>query len=541
MLALKNLNLRPNAAAKPLSRPLALIDRLGLTSDDRILLAVSGGADSMAMAWAFKHWHARNRAAHPLLAMVVDHGLRASSADEACQVKARLIEQGIDAVIGKVSAMNCATKIPKTGVQEWARAMRYRLLVEAAAPENRVIITAHHADDQAETVMMRLEKGSGLAGLGGMGMQAMVSGVRLMRPFLSLTGMELRACLEGSGVEYVDDPSNDNMRFERVRVRKILPHIKGVKQPESPQQSESPQRPESPQQSESPQQPESPKQPESPQQPESPKQSESPQRPESPKQKMPSASESLLRLGSAARGLNGYLHASMMEVMAGRCGMSSYGWGWIECQAFLSLPPLAGRVLLSGFIRAMGGVAYPAGQDALERLRQALISGKDATLGGCEWRYSAARGSIICLREAERLPPAVIVDGEASDGNKCVLFDRWYVYLPQGITGRGTTSRIEALGRLRFANLRKLCKAYQPEKGVPARAFWGLPVLISGGGIDVCDHIILEDGAIIPTLLVDAGDNIVQKRVLPAMRAIACVEFGFLAKADARDSGKMPG
>lgn len=114
---------------------------------------------------------------------------------------------------------------PETAIQERARRERYRLL-GYWAEERRLagVVTAHHADDQAETFLMRLLRGSGVRGLAGMRPRSIAPGahVRLLRPLLGWRRAELRAICAAAGVVPAHDPSNDDERFERVRVRRIL-------------------------------------------------------------------------------------------------------------------------------------------------------------------------------------------------------------------------------------------------------------------------------------------------------------------------------
>lgn len=153
-------------------------------------------------------------------AATVDHGLRAESADEAALV-ARLCGQlcVAHAVLGVIVAPG--------NVQAEARDARYAAL--AGWMERRgldALVTAHHADDQAETLLMRLNRGSGVAGLAGVRARGMVPGTRLpvLRPLLGWRRAELARVAEEAGIAVADDPSNRNDRFDRVRLRKALAH-----------------------------------------------------------------------------------------------------------------------------------------------------------------------------------------------------------------------------------------------------------------------------------------------------------------------------
>ena len=118
---------------------------------------------------------------------------------------------------------------PGTGLQKTARAARYRLLAEAAEKGGAgLILTAHTLDDQAETVLIRLSRGSGLTGLAAMQRMTVVPGqdaVSLVRPLLDLPKARLLATLKAAKVAFADDPSNRDPRFTRVRLRGLMPKL----------------------------------------------------------------------------------------------------------------------------------------------------------------------------------------------------------------------------------------------------------------------------------------------------------------------------
>lgn len=184
-------------------------------------IAVSGGRDSMALARLVADYGRDNGA--QIIAYSVDHGLRPEAAAE--------VEQA-----GKwCNAIGLAHRIltwegekPNAGIQAAARKARYRLLAHAAAEDGcMAVLTAHSADDQAETVFMRLARGAGPHGLGAMGDEIMIAAgpgapVRLLRPLLFLTRAQLTAIVDHAGQGFVDDPSNDDPQFERVKTRALL-------------------------------------------------------------------------------------------------------------------------------------------------------------------------------------------------------------------------------------------------------------------------------------------------------------------------------
>ena len=201
------------AEAKTLFDPLAHAPAL--------VLAVSGGPDSTALLLLAARWRRARKTGPRLLAVTIDHGLRRESAGEA-RVVAHLARQlGVPHRI-----LRWKGKKPATGLQRNARKARYRLLAAAAErAKARTIVTAHTLDDQAETVLIRMSRGSGLGGLGAMAREAPlpVSGdAVLVRPLLEIPKARLIATLARARVEFADDPSNRDPRFTRVRLREVM-------------------------------------------------------------------------------------------------------------------------------------------------------------------------------------------------------------------------------------------------------------------------------------------------------------------------------
>lgn len=187
-----------------------------LPDDEAAAIAVSGGADSFALL----HWAAQ--AGKPVLALTVDHGLREGSALEARAVADWCRERNIDH-----HTLVWEGEKPGTGIQDAARTARYRLLIEACYRLGiEHLVTAHTADDQAETVFMRLRRGAG-RGLAGMPAERRIASgpgdlITLHRPMLSVRRSDARAHAEAARLPYIDDPSNEDEKYERVRVRALL-------------------------------------------------------------------------------------------------------------------------------------------------------------------------------------------------------------------------------------------------------------------------------------------------------------------------------
>jgi len=179
----------------------------------RLGLAVSGGPDSLALlVMAAKACSGRIEAA------TVNHGLRPESRAEAEAVAAVCASLG-------VPHETLAVTVAAGNVQAEARDARYAALAEWAERRGlAAIATAHHADDQAETLLLRLNRGSGVAGLAGVRAAALVRGTRLplLRPLLDWRRRELGEVVANAGLVAADDPSNRNPRFDRVRMRQAL-------------------------------------------------------------------------------------------------------------------------------------------------------------------------------------------------------------------------------------------------------------------------------------------------------------------------------
>ena len=184
-----------------------------------IILAVSGGPDSIALMWLAARWRSTLARGPRLIAVTVDHGLRAEAAAEARDVKR--LARSLDLTH---RTMRWTGEKPKTGLPAAARTARYRLLVQAARASGAThILTAHTRDDQAETVLMRLLRGSGIGGLAAMARESERDGVLLARPFLHVSKSQLVATLKKAKIGFADDPTNRDTNFTRPRLREIMP------------------------------------------------------------------------------------------------------------------------------------------------------------------------------------------------------------------------------------------------------------------------------------------------------------------------------
>ena len=184
-----------------------------------VALAVSGGPDSMALMHLARRWCSLTGRKHAAIAVLtVDHGLRAEAKDEAAFVAQEA------ARLGFVHAtLTWAGEKPKTGIQAAARRARYDLMTaHCRAHGIACLATAHTSDDQAETLLMRLRRGSGLDGLAAMAAASERGGFPILRPLLPFSKARLVAYLKDRAIPFVTDPSNSNAAFERVRLRHAM-------------------------------------------------------------------------------------------------------------------------------------------------------------------------------------------------------------------------------------------------------------------------------------------------------------------------------
>jgi len=178
-----------------------------------VAIAISGGRDSMALVLLAHAWVSAKGGR--VVAVTVDHGLRPESADEADQVAAWMVEQGIEHHI-----LSWKGEKPKAGIQEAARIARYGLM-ETFCREQSILhlLLGHHHDDQQETHQIRAARGSGPDGLAAMASVVETRFLRLLRPLLGFTREEITATLEAFGQDWVDDPSNKDQKYARSALR----------------------------------------------------------------------------------------------------------------------------------------------------------------------------------------------------------------------------------------------------------------------------------------------------------------------------------
>ena len=208
----------PDPIANPVgeSEFARLIGQLGpFEPAPHLAVAISGGRDSLALGLLAHDWAAANNGR--ITGLIVDHGLRRDSAGEAARTRETLDRSGIAAVILKASGR------PRKNVQAWARAARYALMEDWCRSAGVLhLLVAHQRDDQAETLLANLTRNTGLQGIAGMAAVRELPACRILRPLLTVPRDRLTATLEARNVAWIDDPSNRDRRFRRVRLRERL-------------------------------------------------------------------------------------------------------------------------------------------------------------------------------------------------------------------------------------------------------------------------------------------------------------------------------
>jgi tRNA(Ile)-lysidine synthase len=308
-----------------------------------LAVAVSGGADSIALCLLAAGW-AQARGG-TVTALTVDHGLRPEASAEARQVAGWLMPRGI--------AHRTLVWRPPPGtrnIQASARAARLDLLRSWCREAGCLhLLTAHHLEDQAETFLLRLARGSGLDGLAGMAALRETAECRLLHPLLTVPRQRLAALLCASGQGWIEDPSNIDPRYARVRLRRgaALLAAEGL---------------------------------------------------------------SAERLAATAKRLGRArmaLEAQVAEALARAVALHPSGFARLDpAKLFGTTPEIALRALAQ-LVATIGGADYTPRLERLERLNDALARplATGRTLGGC--RFLPWRGTVLVCREPAAVAPAL--------------------------------------------------------------------------------------------------------------------------------------
>lgn len=186
-----------------------------------LALAVSGGPDSMALLWLAAKWRAGRKTGPALIVLTVDHGLRPQAKAEARLVARMAAQLGLSQ-----RTLRWRGEKPAAGIQAAARDARYHLMGRAARKAGAShLLTAHTLDDQAETILFRMARGSGLRGLAGMHAETKRDGVVLARPLLEVPKTRLIATLRAAQIPFAEDASNRDAKYTRVRWRALMPPL----------------------------------------------------------------------------------------------------------------------------------------------------------------------------------------------------------------------------------------------------------------------------------------------------------------------------
>jgi tRNA(Ile)-lysidine synthase len=316
----------------------------------RVALAVSGGPDSVALM----HLAARRREARgEITVLTVDHGLRASSREEAELVGRMAAALGLPHAI--LTWDNGGAR--SAGLQSRARAARYDLMAAYChANDIPALATAHTIDDQAETFLMRLKRGSGLDGLAAIPERGAWAGIVVLRPLLDVPKARLVATLDAAGIAFVADPSNIDPRFERARVRGSADALAAL--------SLTP--------------------------------------------------EALALSARRLRRAREALESAAQDFLAAHSDISEAGYAVIDREALEAAPHEIALRALSQLIGAVGGGETPLQLAKLEHLLAALRQdpGKAHTLGRCRIERCSGRLGIFREVRGKGLPEARLSPGE---------------------------------------------------------------------------------------------------------------------------------
>jgi tRNA(Ile)-lysidine synthase len=362
--------------ASPSPRPVAVDDaafaaavaKFALPHNAKLAAGVSGGADSMALLLLLREWCAHHDAS--LTALTVDHCLRNESAVEAAQVATWCASLGIAHATLRWEE-GAAQRGLSRSPQAAARTARYELLTAwCRAHGHSHLCLAHHADDQVETFLLRLSRGSGVDGLAAMAPLCQRDGITLIRPLLDFPKDSLRAALVAAGQSWIEDPSNQNRRSARVRFRqaRALLAAEGL------------------------------------------------------------GDERLLSTISHLQRAKKALALGVDGLLAGACAWDLWGTARLELAAFIAAPEEISLRALARVLTTVSGVEYSPRFERLQRLHAALCSGpwRDATLHGC---HIVREGNAVRIcREAGA------IEGECSVRNgETVTWDRRFrIAVPQG-------------------------------------------------------------------------------------------------------------
>ena len=363
----------------------------GFEKHPTVAVAVSGGADSMALAVLADRW-ARKRHGK-IIALTVDHGLRSESQSEAKLAHKRLSIRDIDCQL-----LVWHGDKPTSGIQAAAREARYRLMGNWCRRQGVLhLLVAHHREDQAETILSRLARASGADGLAGMAAIHEVPDIRLLRPCLSLPGDRLRAVLLKYKIDWSEDPSNEDTMYERVRLRALLPLLasEGVD------------------------------------------------------------AEALSGTARRMAAVRAGLEAATADFLGAHAEIFPEGYASFDRAAFLTVDPEIGRRVLIALLTTIGGNVYPPRHAKLEALCETMRQDGERgsrsgsrTLGGC--RIVPVGSEYLICREAGRCEVVT-----ATAGTGILWDNRFFIRLPGTRSKPANTYTIKPLEEAGWAAIRQ--------------------------------------------------------------------------------------
>jgi tRNA(Ile)-lysidine synthase len=317
----------------------------GFETAPMLTVAVSGGADSMALLLLAHEW-AKRRGGRAV-ALTVDHGLRKESKAEAMQVHKWCAMHGIE-------HHALTWKPPEKVAQASAREARYELLTGWCRQHHALhLLLAHHRDDQAETLMFRLARGSAIDGLAGMAAVSCHNGVRLLRPLLACPKRQLEHFLRGGDQPWIEDPSNQNPRYTRTLIRQHMSE---------------------------------------------------------------ELSEKAARIASRFAVIRNHMENKTASHLAKTFFIYPQGYGELLRDEFLSLDAGHAMRALSSIVQTIGGEHYPPRTEKLERLYKELTAGRvtaSRTFSGCIFHYLPKRNRFLVRREPKAIePPMPLAKGQ---------------------------------------------------------------------------------------------------------------------------------
>jgi tRNA(Ile)-lysidine synthase len=385
----------------------------------RIGLAVSGGPDSLALMQLVARWREAGSSGPELTVLTVDHGVRQGTREEA-----ELVGRMASALRLSHAILNWEkSELPSASLQAKARQARYDLMAAYChAHDIPALVTAHHLDDQAETFLMRLKRGSGLDGLAAIPERGAWAGIVILRPLLDQPKARLIATLSEAGLPFVSDPSNADPRFERARMRQRSDALLAL--------GLSP--------------------------------------------------EALALSARRLRRAREALDATAREFLARHSAMSEAGYATVDREAFSTAPREIALRALAQLIATIGGGELPVQLAKLENLLSALEKDPDKahTLGRC--RLETVSGRLSLFREARGggFPVAQLRPGER------MLWDNRFT-VELGADAQGPIT-VRALGEPGLRELRDRSRLVSSLPRLAARTLpscWrsdvllGLPVL----------------------------------------------------------------